>query len=481
MSQSGTIVRRSANTFIPDAYLELVTAANPNGYSAAFVEDGNVKFVKDTAGATVDDIKETMQAYPDKDITFYFCQSDAALNQDDLPPYVLLQENKNTPLILGFIDGNFPNFAKSESSHPPEFFFAHEYLVPKFEGMAEMSEDLNKVTAAMQKPYFKKELLLNCVSRGYVTLVCANGTDLTFAQGDTSAEYKWGWVSNNHGYALAPPEEKKVEKKKGGIFGRSTVREPANVPPKEEIAEAVKVNVTAVSIIKNFKGWTVKDWAPKPSDSRSNKKDGYKTRIGYLPPGWEQCPTVRAYYDPGGKLSTFAQMNKALGLEAAGLQKLAANPPRMQGKDTEPDKVEHDQTLPAESKAVTTEILPIMSPPGREYIEKLRGTEQYKKMIAENAAVINDPKKFEGYEAKFVDFAKQMGAKSMDEFAMWDDTMLFNLANDRPQEMMVMARAFINIYNRNRAKGAIEEAPINTEVVNDPPKKKGGIFGRAAA
>lgn len=479
MSQSGTIVRRQANTFISEDYLKLVVAANPNGWSAAFIEEETVKVASSLEGATIEDVKETMEAYPDKDITFYFACADGTINQDDLSPYTLLQNSPTDPLVVAFVDGNFPNFTRPESSHPPEFFFVHEYLKPKFEGMAEMADSLNKITEAIKKPYFKKELLLNCVSQGYVTLVCANGAQLTFAQGDLAAEYPWGWVSNNHGYANGAPkkEEPVAEKKKGGLFAReasaSTVREKY-VPPKEAIAEAVKPTTTAGTVIKN---WTTVKWKPKPTDSRSNKKDAYKSRIGYLPQGWEQCVEVNCYVDPAGKLSTFAQMNKALGLAAQDLITKTKNPPKQQGKDTDADNIEHDQTLPTASKGVTHEILPIMSPPGREYIENVRKTEKYKKMIAENAVVINDPKQFESYEKKFVDFAQQMGCKSMDEFAMWDFEMKFNLCNDRPNEAAVMLNTFANIYLRSRAKGAAEEV-INTEVANDLPKKKGGLFAR---
>lgn len=468
MSQGGTIVCRKAKTFIPNAYAELLLAANPNGWGAATVttEDGvqSLQLNSDDEGMSLELLQETMKTFPDQDITFYFANSSGPIDKADLPPYILLSnkevidnEEVETPLIVGFVDGNFPGYAKADSSHPPEHHLVEDYLIPKFQGLADMCDgDLNKITDMIQKPFFKKELLLNAVSRGTITLVAANGVAVTFNQGDKAAEYPWGWVSNSHGYAEGSSkkqEEKKPEKPKSAFPSRSTVREKVVNPPNPEIAAAVEKPKTEATVIKNY---TVKKMSPPGHYSRKDKKGWYQSRLGYAPPGWERSIAVDVAHDPTGKLMTIGDIKK-LGAEAIKVFSLMKGNPQ-RGKDTEADEIEHDQTLPATTeKPVSAEILPIMSPKTRDHIKVLLADPKVKKIIAENAEQIMDPAKMKAFEAKFSDFATQLGAKTIYDCIPMSYEMIYSLCKDRPDGGAVLAFSLQNIVMASKAKKVTAE------------------------
>lgn len=495
LMQGGTIAQRKADTFIPNEYLEKVLAANPNCWGATLVSEGELKLNSGDKGATLDFVQETMKSFPDKDITFYFGHADAAISLTDIPPYELIVKQDGDeviPQIVGFFDGNFPAFDKPGSSHPPEYHLAVDYLIPKLQGLLDLCDnDLDKVTVQLQKPHFKKELLLTSVSRGTITLVCANGVALTFAQSDLSAEFPWGWVSNHHGYKTeaAKPAE---PVKKPSMFdrvkevSRSTVREKVGGQPSEPdaVTDKTKQLAEAVAAAKTdtvIKVYSTRKWKPNPGSSRSQRKDQYKERIGYLPTGWKDGVEIDVFYSPEGKYMTFSQV-KALGMRAAEVMALAKNPPQDRGKDTEPEHIPQPDVkdVVAGDKQVTAEVLPIMSPATREHIKDLMKSAKVQKIIAENADIIQDPKTVQAIEAKFADFARQLGAKSIDEFIPWSYEMMLELGKARPDGLAVLCWTFRNIVAAHRTK-VKAEAPAEAAPVVEEPKKKLSMFDRVRA
>ncbi len=488
--QSGTIVHRKAGTFPPNAYWEKVISANGTGWGAVTLSevDGS-KFLElssEAATMTLESIQDTLKSFPNQDITFYFCQSETAVSLKDISPYVLIckpseeDPEQEEPMIVGFIEGNFPTFGKAGSSHPPEYHLMVEYLIPKLEGLWEMSDgNLDKVVEQLKKPYFKKEMLLTSVSRGTITLVCANGAAVTFAQNDLSAEYPWGWVSNTHGYTEGAT--KAVEKpKKPSIFsGRSTTREKADP---EALAQQVVIKNPPVieakadiAVASQLPKWTIKQWRPPSHLSRSERKDAYKSKIGYQPPGWEKNVAVNIYIDPQGKEATFSQMNKALGLETAALIKLANNPPR--GKNIETDNIpqlEEKVRVASSAEQVSVEVLPIMSPKSRETFKDHVRSDRVKAIIAENADIINDPKYTEGLEAKFAPMTTQLGMKDASEFLGLPYQEMLAIG-----EKDVKALANMSWYFMLQAiKAGAFKKKVEAEVTA-PPAKKPSIFSKA--
>lgn len=478
--QTGTIVSRRAGTFPPNAFWEAVLAANPHGWGAAMVNEEGLLLNTSDVGCSLEEIQETLKTFEDKNITFYFANSEGGVSEKDLSPHIILVKmdgEEEIPQVVVFADGNFPTYAKTSSSHPPEYHMVMEYLQPKLEAVYELCDgDLDKVFVQLEKPFFKKELLLTSVSRGHITLVLANGRSLTYSQPDNnSGEFPWGWASNTHGYVEGKKKEAAPEKKPSMFSGKSTVREKAPTQPSTAIAEAVAAPATGGAAIKNYN--VIKD-RPPGHLSRKDRKQWYQSRIGYAPPEWERCCSIEFYTDAHKKLVTWAEI-KRLGLGAAALPPLK-NPVR--GTDTETDNIEHEPVSGAgeEQPIVTAEVLPIMSPDTRKHIQKIMADKKTQKIVAGNAELIMDPAIVQSLEAKFADFARQVGAKSIDEFLLWDYEQFRDLGKEKPDGLAVMAWSFRNIiaYHRTKKVEKVEE-PVTTEA---PPKvKRPSMFAKAVA
>jgi hypothetical protein len=475
--QTGTIVRRNAKTFIPNAFLEKVLEANPNGWGAAIVSDTDGEkslLINHGTDLTVEFIQETMQTFEKNDITFYFANSEDALSEESTSPYILV-EMDGVPKIIAFIEGNFPGHAKTDSALPPEYHMVHEVLKDKFQGLYDMVDgDLTKLMETVKKPFFRKEMLLNSVSRGNITIVAANGESVSFVQGDTQAEFPWGWTSNTHGYVAEGKKEPPKEPPKKAMFekiGKSTVREKATPSSPAAAEAAASAPKAETAVIKNY---TTKKEKPPAHLSRKDKGNWYKHKIGYKPKGWENAVSVDVYVDPQGKVMSFSQV-KALGTEAIGVMQLAKNPER--DKDTETENLPETKMTNAPAageKAVTTEVLPLMSPDSRKYVQNMMKDAGVQKTISENADMILKPDKVQQQEAKFADFAKQLGDKvDITDFIKWSYEMRLKLAQERPDASANMNHTFAIML----AKYMLKEG--NTEL--STPAKKKPMFEKLSA
>lgn len=485
MSQSGMIFRRSAGKALPTAFLELVIKNNPRAWGCCFVDDDGVPQIAKGENPTVDLIEATVEEYPDKDLTFYVGNTDGALNLDDVSPHVVLGTS-DAPGIVGFVSGDFNSYAKKESSHPSEFFFTHEYLIPELQALLEGMEDPGKVWAHLNKPIMKKKMLLEATSSATITLVAGNGEALTFHQGDDSAEYEWGWTSHNYGYALAPKEE--VSDKPKGMFSkpstkptsRSTVREPAPQATTSQSAAPTSTKPTAKATGgEALQNYSVRKETIPGHLSRKDKKGYIKARIGYTPKGWDQKGfSFEVYVGPDGKTLMHSQV-KTLGLKAMGLPKL--NNPEWE-KDETPDTVQPEHAKPAETTPgqVTTDLLPILSPAAREYFHKYKDSDAVKKQIAENGEAVQDPKAIQALEEKISSFPVQLGLKSWADVPKFTHAHRFEIAKTRPD---IAAAAWTHLTNLCEKSGLFKDNTVSEQQKQElaaeelKPEVK-GMFGK---
>jgi hypothetical protein len=513
MTTSPIIVRRNGNQYIANDYLELVLQTHSAAWSAALVStDGEKKELMiakgDGDGLNLQLIQDTMKAYPADDITFCFYASDKALNMDDINPFPLLKSGDDVQ-VVAFVSGEFPGFEKPTSSKSSEFFFAHEYLKPKLEGVSELVDgDLEKIVSFISKPSFKSDALNNAPSHGVITLMCVDNTTISFAKADDSAEYPWGWTSSNLGYAKAKPQAKKEgeDKPKKGMFsGKSTVREkvgsngqaqPSAPEPQPEKSDAV--TATAEGLKANaLANYTVKKGVLPPEHlNRKERGKWYTNRIGYKPDKFDQGRGVPIdlYVDPKGQIMTLADVKK-LGMAAAKLPARSL-PPRTSG-DTETEHIQHGQmdNAPPAGEVHKAELLPIMSPKSRQKLEAFIKDAKSQKRIAENAAIIEDPSHVQEIEKKFASLSTQMKYDDMTEFCKWNLEMFRDLThaevNGKPNEMynpeaaMVMLFTFRNMVAGNYAKIAknVDTQQTTHQLAKEelaPAPKKKGMFAKVA-
>ena len=486
MGQTGIIIRRNKDTFVPNEAFEKAIAENPTAWGAAVI-DGDELIVNRGDGHDLEFFQNTMKTYPDSDITFFLCNSEAGLNIDDISPYEVLSHNDKLQ-VVAFIEGNFPGMVKDKSSHPPEFFLANTYIAPRLAEMFELCDySIDKLMTHIEKPIFKKDLMANAVGRGYITLIGVNGKSVSYASGDTSREYPWGWMSNAYGYGETPvTAPATVENKPKSAFPKtkSTVREPAPRPSVPPAGAEPQKTETAVKPAPGPVAYSVAKWAPNKDASRSQKKDQYKARLGYLPKGWVNGIEVEVYKDKDGKIVNVAELKK-LGLLVAGLPKLN-NPDPHSNRDDKDTENEHlpNPEAPAQTEKVVTERLPVLSPKSREYLKDTLRRQDIQKMIAENADIISDPKKVAAMEEKIAGICTQLGLKSdaIEDFLKLPFEVLCTINKERPEAFEVLAWNFKNMAASLTAKKA--KAEVNTDEdgdVKSEPKARVAFPKRKAA
>jgi len=469
MAQTGAIIRRNAGCSIPSGYLKLAIAANPTAWGVSVVTpEGLITNSGDTP-PSVELFEGALEEYPDRDIQFFLCSSDTAINMEDVSPFWLAQA-EDDPKIIGFVTGNIPGYKQTGSSHPSEYHFVEDYLAPKIRNIWEMLDgDIDKIFAQIEKPMFKKDVMNN-VSAGAVTLVAHNGKSISWAVGDTASEYKWGWVSHNYGYAEGAPKAVEATKKASMFPSRSTVREKAPVSP--GTAAADKSPSKPAYIVRKMK--------PRANDSRQEQKKFYQRFLGWLPVGWDKGVEIEIWVDSDTNQPLTASDIKQLGWDAVVLAALPPlnNPPRAGQKNVEPDHVQGNER--PTGPAVTDLVLPVMSPKAREYIKDVMRRDDVKKLIASNGEPLTDPKDMKGNEIKLAGFGEQLGLKNMDDFERLPFSWYKEIAEKNAEAMANMCWAFKNMAIGSR-QNKLTKAEEHTVAKEELKPQKPSMFPKKSA
>lgn len=490
---SQVIIRRNAGQEIPEDFFKLALENCPHAWGAATVQDGKLE-LHHGEKITLEALRETEANFGD--FTLCLVNSPQALNLKNVPPYEIAVDKDDEPVIALVVDGDFPGFAKEKSTHPSSYYLADFVSDQVLDLLDNFDGDLAKVMEKIGGDRFKEKVKMNTVSRGFLNFICSNGREVTIAQGDTSKEFPWGWVSNTFGYGEKKKEEPAPKKKGGGLFGgRSTTREkfetphqPSNnvvaagadkAPPTETAVKAPPTPppATPKPVALTLQNIVVKQIAIPGHLSRKLAKRWIKDRIGHIPPNYqEEGAKFNMYIGPDGKNLTIQEVQRALGMTAASLPKLE-NPKAPNQKDIEPKNID--------SSKVVSNPLPIVSPASRERFQRYFSDERVKKIIAENGDLITDPDNVQGYEGKIPPFAEQLQMKDMRdfdalpflEFEAIGRTNIHDLACAcyAYKQRALKAELRLSKYEKKETK------ETKQEVQSEAPKSGGGLFKKRAA
>lgn len=479
--QTGLIVRRNPDQFIADAFLELIFKTHTAAGSAAIIdgEEGLKTSSWGKDGMTVKNIKEIMESFPNRGITFYFAASDGAINDDDLFPQTILFDDADNPTLSVFVDANLPGFVKKDSALTSETHFVDDWLRPKLSEIVEKNKflagenvDIPKLMGFLSSKSFKEEALKQCVGRGAITLM-SDKSSISFSTGDTGKEFPWGWTSNHLGFGAEAPAKKDMfaKKTKTSVPAAGTGEQPAIVNKTPVVPN--QKSETALKPV-----YSVKKDRPGPNLSRKDKKERYyPNRIGYLPVGWEQCCEIEHYVDQTGKLLVWSDI-KRLGLDAVGLPKLN-NPPRVGSPEAE----NYDNGPRAPGDAVASAKIPLITPRGRDYMNAVLDRADIKKIISETGNVVATAEVAKAMEAKIADFMTQLGRKdtTIVDLMKFPYEWLHKIGQERPDILATLAWNWKNMLlprlakEHNQPKAEIETVKVEVEgdgTVGDPNPPK---------
>lgn len=447
--QTGVITSRTKSKDIPQEYLTKVLEENPTAWGICAINADGSLTISCGDEADVDLIESTVKDFPDLDLVFYFCNSESAINMDDVSPFTLVEEGEGDdaiPKIAAFVEGNFPGFVKKDSSHPSAFHFVEDHLRSKITDLYELAEgDLPKIMNFINKEKFKTELLGHAKDNGVITFVMEGGLSTTLALTGTAAQFPWGWTSNHYGFGEVAEVGKIVPPvKKSMIPNKSTVREKAPVSSVPDVK--LPPSDTAIAAATATK-YGKKEWRPPENWSRKDRRREFQAKIGFLPKGWENKGfTVEVYYDKQTNTPLNISEVKKLGLALVGLPPL--NNKQEHEKNTEADHIPQPEVKEGDSNPLpkTGEVLPIIAPKTREYLKDILRREDVKKLIAENAAVISDPAAVQALEKKIVGFGEQLGLKDgLKDFMKLDYPWFDKIAKEKPDGMANFAWSMRNM------------------------------------
>lgn len=241
---------KQAKSLIPEAYVSKILEAYPTCVGWGYVKDGELQPIIVNDSIPLKEFLEAQEELKEQAVVFAFGKSDQKFMDDDIQPFISIEDEKKVAKLLSFIDGDFSGFEKPQSSHSSAFFAANEYLTPKLIKLAE-GTDYKKALEALKDMMTRKEILTMCVGgKGTIIFLSEDGDLVEFTDKHTTrGKYPWGWTTNTLGYdvglvkmapepaAEAAPVKRSFGTKKTAVASTIEVK-PDNVEPAQPVTPA---------------------------------------------------------------------------------------------------------------------------------------------------------------------------------------------------------------------------------------------------
>ena len=222
MSFQGTIIVKNAGHLIPTAFLEHALKQFPTLVSIASATDGKFETDGMLKDHTIVELDEWNQLFKDQDMIMYLGEYPDKFPEDTVPPFVLVSEKVmikgekepiDEPKLLLFTDGEFNDYAQTNSTHSGAFFAVQKYFQPKIsKWMDGKQENLSKVVMPKLLDEDIQENITNHLA-GPTCVVFYDHTGklivCTTKKDDEAISHDWGFASNGCGWE--PEAEKKQE------------------------------------------------------------------------------------------------------------------------------------------------------------------------------------------------------------------------------------------------------------------------------
>lgn len=241
---TGTVLVKNAEQSIPDELLSKVLEKHNTCVGMAYAEDGHlhVTKVKKAMPLLAFQNIQANEKFKDKQIVFFLqSASDALLQTEDMQPFILVNDDKNNPLIVAFLDGVFDSFAEAASTHSAQFFAIQKDLLPRIQKAYKFAgNDLKKFMDELSDKLTYDDIVKTMISdRGSIVIMTGTGdiTAFTVEGDETREEFSFGWASNTYGYVEGTAEEVETD----------PLLAAAAVAPKSEAPAASQVHTTTAS------------------------------------------------------------------------------------------------------------------------------------------------------------------------------------------------------------------------------------------
>lgn len=254
---TGTVAVVRKDKTLPSEMQTKLIGAHKSGFGFAASEDGEI--TTETISAINKDGKEvdlalTLSGVEEsfKTCTRIYHFSNAPDGTQDTQPFSIIKDG-NDDILVAVAEGDFPGYAKADSSHSNAYHMVNDYLseVCK-EVYQEADEDVDKMMTTFETPRFRKSMLGILSPRGVITLIGACDKDPTILSvNQDGAQFDWGYLSNTPGFRAEEPEpviepvqkpvgelsakEKYLAKKEAAAAGTSSAAATGPKIPQPEI------------------------------------------------------------------------------------------------------------------------------------------------------------------------------------------------------------------------------------------------------
>lgn len=376
----------------------------------------------------------------------YMATSDQDIKDDNVPPFILLQNEKGHPVLVSVMEGDFtPHWKKEnqETGLSNAYYFATEFLLPQVTEVAsDFDGDLSKIIKKLNSPNYMQMLATQCAVRGTIAFLAANGDIIIVNKGDTHPSYDWGYCSDpktvGFGVKTEAPtavedkrsalkaklqakkaEAAKATEPKPAVDDRSEIVQKLVAPPKTDAAvpspiptmvpTPTSLGLPSNTPVRMHEG-QIQVKCPENLNSHQEVRDFYQNHAGFKPEGYKNKPWVTM------RLKGFQSLDKAV--EA----KTTSAPP--------PDTGSAIERVPELDAKIRQAVLNDFFQGGRP---------------------IKDPKQIQASEERYPTFTDQLGI-SMDDICSMPWPTLRDFSCKYPVPMSIALKDIIMAYLAEKSK-----------------------------
>jgi len=299
------IVTRNKDFDLPESLVDKTLEANKGYTSIAISTKGNeVQSVssKFTEGKTKTELVTANKKFKHLDTAMYFAEKMPTLKEDK-QPFVLLVNERDKPILVCFISGDFSNFVtKKDEEHTPEYVFCEYHIKPSVMTAHKFLKTIDKVWEHLDGDEFKTEIddLLQKADEGTITFVSCVGDPpfVSFNASDDGEDFKWGFTSNTYGYLEEGADDKEGEEEQGLLagLGENTEEVPSGTPDTEDPAKITEKETETKELPA---GYTIEDSVlyykfPGPRNAHNKEvRMAYITHANFKPDNYKSYPKIK--------------------------------------------------------------------------------------------------------------------------------------------------------------------------------------------
>lgn len=509
MYNGSIIAMKAKNQTIPNAFWDKVLPEYGKVLGVSVVDGKSLLSLPNIPkdNITTDALNGLQEKFKAASILFFMGDFEDGFQTDSVQPFTVLSDKDGNPILSVFTEASFNNYKQEKGTHSPAFYAFNEFIIEEIKDAYEKCKgDLDALMGMLREDKRLRTKMEGALSPSGTMVFMANTSEIVkIHTGEGEPEnFSFGWATESCGYSedAEEDEEKLVEafseKPKepstlDKLFGSTkATAEPPPVPKEEEEKQAEVETKPAEEKGAEFE--EVKITIPDELKSKNQRKDWWRSQLGFLPPSYQKCKTfvVKRYPATGALIGENEQklnhghVYKSF-YDAAVAMANNGNSAARNVKDVAPHHIPTTETAvkppaavePKQAEAPVKDIsgsISTLTDADRKAIAKeFLDSAPVKKSLDNHANEIMDPEKMKTSLAKIKTFTEEMTIKLTDTFK-WDRDALMLLAKIKPEALVLLAHEYRTLMPEfkkyiSEARKPVDkpvEAPVSKE---EKPKR----------